>query len=230
MGRVVRLILFDIDGTLIHTRGAGVNAFNKAFANEFNIRAATEGVRFAGRTDASIVREVFAKHQVEPTPELFRRFRDCYVFWLDYLLCRSGGEICPGVWNFLHSVSRLPEPPQLGLLTGNIRLGAEIKLRHFQIWDCFELGAFGDEHEDRNELAAIARRRGEAVLESPLGPGEILVIGDTPHDVRCGQQIEAKTLAVATGPFGVPDLAACQATWAVTDLNGLGLSVRELCA
>lgn len=225
---MVRLILFDVDGTLIHTQGAGVKAFGKTFESEFKVADATRGVDFAGRTDPSIVRDVFKRHHIDASPANFQRFFDCYVFWLDYLLCTTHGEICPGVWNFIHALAALPQPPMAGLLTGNIRLGAEIKLRHFQIWEYFRFGAFGDEHEDRNELAVIARQRGSETLGIPLRGDEIIVIGDTPNDVRCGQRIQAKTLAVATGPFKVPELEACHATWSVPNL--CGLDPRPLCA
>lgn len=221
---MVRLILFDIDGTLIHTRGAGVKAFDKTFAGEFKVNDSVQGVQFAGRTDSSIVREIFARHQIAMTPENFQRFCDCYVFWLDYLLFKGNGGICPGVWNALHVISRLPEPPTIGLLTGNIRLGAEIKLRHFQIWDSFEVGFFGDDHENRNELAVLAQKRCTDLLKHPLKGEEILVVGDTPFDVQCGQKIHAKTLAVATGPFTVEQLAACQPTWVEPDLNSVDLA------
>jgi phosphoglycolate phosphatase len=225
---VVRLILFDVDGTLIRTQGAGVKAFGKAFESEFKVAEATRAIDFAGRTDPSIVRDVFKRHQIEASPANFQRFFECYVFWLDYLLCTTHGEICPGVWNFIHSLARLPVPPLTGLLTGNIRLGAEIKLRHFQIWDYFGLGAFGDDHENRDELAVIARQRGSEALGTPLRGDEIMVIGDTPNDVQCGRKIQAKTLAVATGAFKMPELEACRATWTVPNLSDL--DARPLCA
>ncbi len=225
---MVRLILFDIDGTLIHTRGAGVKAFGKTFETEFKVFDSVQGIEFAGRTDPSIVRDIFKRHQIESSPENFKRFFDCYVFWLDYLLCKSDGGICPGVWNVIHMLSRLPHPPLIGLLTGNIRLGAEIKLRHFQIWEYFEMGAFGNDHENRNELAVLARERSVELLKESLRGEEIIVVGDTPFDVQCGQKIQAKTLAVATGPFTVEQLEACRATWSVPDLNNLDLA--QICA
>jgi phosphoglycolate phosphatase-like HAD superfamily hydrolase len=109
------------------------------------------------------------------------------------------GEICPGVTEFIRDLERLPHPPIIGLLTGNIRLGAEIKLRHFRLWDVFHTGAFADDHEDRNQLAVVARERGSRALKENLRGDQILVVGDTAHDIRCARAIGAKALAVATG-------------------------------
>src|SRR5206468_5674685 len=122
------LVLFDIDGTLIRTGGAGEKAFGHACSMEFKVPNATEHLQFAGRTDPSIVRDFFIRNQIDPTPEHFRRFFECYVFWLDYILSQSNGEVLPGVRDLIQEFRALPEPPLMGLLTGNIRLGAHIKL------------------------------------------------------------------------------------------------------
>src|SRR5437773_8686101 len=124
---MVRLVLFDIDGTLIRTDGAGVKAFAKVFATEFNAVDGFEKLKFAGRTDLGIVREFFSFHRIAPTQQNFKRFFERYVFWLDFILRQSKSEVCPGVWEFVSDLQHLPNPPLLGLLTGNIRLGAEIK-------------------------------------------------------------------------------------------------------
>src|SRR5689334_9801644 len=137
---MLRLVLFDIDGTLIHTDSAGIKAFDRVFETRFNLNNATHGVHFAGRTDTSLVREIFCRHGVEPSKENFHVFFEHYAFWLAHLLTQSRGGIFPGVWRFIYELQSLPEPPALGLLTGNIRLGAEIKLRHFNLWDFFSIG------------------------------------------------------------------------------------------
>jgi phosphoglycolate phosphatase-like HAD superfamily hydrolase len=120
------------------------------------------------------------------------------------------------VRDFIAELLALPQPPLLGLLTGNVQLGAEIKLRHFGLWDFFVMGGFADDHEERNHIAVAALARGRRMLDPHLQPQEVMVIGDTPHDVRCGKFIGAKTLAVATGGSTFEELQPHCADW--TDL------------
>lgn len=224
---MLRLVLFDIDGTLIHTDCAGIKAFERVLEMEFKLRDATRGVHFAGRTDTSLVREIFRNHGIEPSKENLHVFFERYAFWLAHLLTQSHGGIFPGVWRFIYELQSLPEPPALGLLTGNIRLGAEIKLRHFNLWDFFSIGAFGDDHEDRRQIAAIAIERGCRSLDRRLRGEEVLVIGDTPRDIDCALANNVRVLAVATGDATLADLQAHRPTWAVTDLEKV--RAKELC-
>lgn len=216
---MVRLVLFDIDGTLVRTGGAGVKAFAKVFATEFGATDGFEQLKFAGRTDVSLAREFFSFHEIAPTRANFERFFEQYVFWLDQILRESKTGVCPGVRELLHGLKGLPQPPLLGLLTGNIRLGAEIKLRHFQLWDLFETGAFADDHEDRDQIAVVARQRGCRLLNEDLRNEQVLVIGDTPLDIRCARAIGAQVLAVATGGASLDELKRHQPDWIVADLR-----------
>ena len=147
---MIRLVLFDIDGTLVHTGRAGSRAFGKTIASEFKAPESVEKIRFGGRTDPSLARELFGLNGIPATPENFRRFFESYVFWLDHLVASANGEICRGVPEFIRDLQALPNPPMPGLLTGNIRLGAEIKLRRYGLWDFFVTGGFADDSEDRN--------------------------------------------------------------------------------
>ena len=216
---MVRLVLFDIDGTLLLTGGAGVKAFRKVFMTEFNAVDGFERLKFAGRTDYSLVREFFTCHGIVASSENFQRFFDRYVFWLDHILKESESRTCHGVLEFIKELRELAQPPVLGLLTGNIRLGAEIKLRHFNLWDVFETGAFADDHEERDQIAAIAHQRGSRLLNENLRGEQVLVIGDTPLDIRCARAIGAKALAVATGGHPLEELQAHKPDWAVADLR-----------
>jgi len=216
---MVKLVLFDIDGTLVRTGGAGVRAFAKVFSTEFQLENGFECLKFAGRTDLSLVREFFRFHGITATAEHFERFFERYVFWLDHIMADSHKELCPGVESFMMQLASLPHPPVLGLLTGNIRLGAEIKLQHFGIWDRFVVGGFGDDAEDRDRIAAVAKHRGSQFLGTSLADEEVLVIGDTPLDIRCGRAISAKVLAVATGGATFDTLIEHQADWTVPDLT-----------
>jgi phosphoglycolate phosphatase-like HAD superfamily hydrolase len=223
---VIRVVLFDIDGTLIRTGGAGVRAFERAFALEFGVEHATRGVSFAGRTDTSLVRQCFLKHAIPPKPDNFTRFFDAYVFLLQHLLESTRGAPCPGVSEFIGETNGLSNPPILGLLTGNVRLGAEIKLRHYALWELFRFGAFGDDHEDRNCLAAMAQQRAAELAGAPVRGEEILVVGDTPRDIECAKSIGAQVLAVGTGGYSCAELQAHTPTWVFKNL--LGISAQEL--
>ena len=224
---MVRLVLFDIDGTLVHTGGAGTAAFKRTFATEFNLHHGTETMKFAGRTDVSLVREFFKLHGLSESAAHFGQFFDRYVFWLDHIVAQSSGDACRGVFELLRDLAALPQPPRLGLLTGNIQLGAEIKLRRFGLWEHFEFGGFADDNEDRNHIAAAAFARARRVLGANLKPSEVVVVGDTPFDIRCGRFIKAKVLAVATGGSTLKELQAHQPDWAVPDLTHI--SARDIC-
>src|SRR5580698_34308 len=165
---MVELVLFDIDGTLVRTGGAGIEAFRKVFATEFHATDGFEKLKFAGRTDTGLVREFFAYHHIPLTSENTERFFEHYVFLLDHILSWSAPHACEGVLGFIADLIELDEPPMIGLLTGNIRLGAEIKLRHAGLWEIFEMGAFADDNEDRNLIAAAAHDRGSRLLGTEL--------------------------------------------------------------
>lgn len=223
---MVKLVLFDIDGTLIRTGGAGVAAFARTAETEFGIPDGVRHLNFAGRTDTSLVREFFATHGIEASRQNFERFFERYVFLLDHLLPQHYGAVCPGVAGFFDGLRALPQAPLVGLQTGNIRLGAEIKLRHYGLWHHFEVGGFGDDEEDRRRLTRIAFERAGRRLGSKLAPAEVLVVGDTPHDIDCAHALGARAAAVTTGGSTREELAAHRPDWLVSNLTEL--SAMEL--
>lgn len=221
------MILFDIDGTLIESNGSGAEAFECVFRSIFKIHGAAAKLDFRGATDRGILGGFFEQHDLEASEENFERFCSAYVHWLEQLLAERGGRTLPGVKRLLRELAELRRPALVGLLTGNIRLGAEIKLRRFGIWDHFETGAFGCEHHERNELAAIARDRGSRLLNSGLSGEEILVIGDTPRDIACAKSIGARCVAVATGAYDREQLETHAPDRVFEDLSRTSLA--ELC-
>lgn len=223
---MIKLVLFDIDGTLIRSGGAGVRAFEKTFTEIFGLKEATKRMKFAGRTDVSLVREAFRLFDVEPFEENFRRFFANYPVFLEELLRTTKGGVCEGIGAMISELKEADDKPVLGLLTGNIRRGAELKLSHYNLWHHFTTGAFADDHEDRNCIASIAQQRGEELIGRKLGGEEIVVIGDTPLDIACAKSIGAKVLAVGTGEYSAAELANAGPTWAVDHVGQV--TVKEI--
>ena len=216
---MTRLVLFDIDGTLIRTGGAGIHAFGRTAELLYGVPGVAERTHFHGRTDTALVREFFTNNGLQGKFWDIRHFLDAYVFLLDHRIQQHPGEICPGVPEFLSALRGLPQPPAMGLLTGNIRLGAKIKLGAHSLWGDWVCGAFADDHEDRNQLARIAKDRASRHLGRSLKGEEIVVVGDTHRDVECAQAIGAHSLAVGTGGGSLEELQKAGATWVVPDLR-----------
>lgn len=219
--RRMKAVLFDIDGTLIRTGGAGVRAFALAAERLHGLPGGTSHMVFHGRTDTSLVREFLRHHGLGETEAAMARFLETYLGLLREALAEQAGETCPGVWEFIRQCRSLGPPPLMGLLTGNVRQGAELKLRAHGLWDEFETGGFGDDHEDRDQVAAAALRRVAEHLGAGVDARDILVVGDTPKDVQCARAIGARALAVATGGFGMDALRRCDPDWVVEDLTHL---------
>lgn len=221
--QMITAVLFDVDGTLIRTGGAGVRAFAMALRSEFGVEDCVQHVAFAGRTDLSLVRELFQLAGIPHTRANIDRFFNRYLEWLPRMLVQSNGSVLNGAVKFIQSLRASDSPPVLGLLTGNIRRGAELKLKHFGLWEYFQVGAFGDEYEDRNRIAALALDRVRDLLCTHIPAEQVVVVGDTPHDVACARAIGARSLAVATGGASKAALAGAGPDWLVDDLGQVTL-------
>jgi len=193
-----RLFLFDIDGTLITSGGAGENALKDAMNTRFGVSEDLSGIVLAGATDAKITHAMLQKHGLEASPENVTGFLDTYLHHLALRMEMHNGRLMPGILPLLEILSQR-EDAVLALLTGNVEVGARIKLTHYGVWDFFEFGAFADDHHDRNELGKFAHARAFARHGIEFPPERIYVIGDTPRDIECGRAIGAKTIAIATG-------------------------------
>lgn len=214
-----KLILFDIDGTLIDSGGAGIAALNLALQDLTGISEGFLGIDCAGKTDIQIVLEAYAKWGLASGDGMVPAFVDRYLHHLaEQVTVRNGGNVKQGVQDLLAALSQVSDCA-LGLLTGNVEKGARVKLAPHRLNDYFPLGAFGDDSADRNELLPIALRRFHQVHARPVDARACLVIGDTPRDVECAHVHRAPCLAVATGRYTTPELIAAGADLALDDLS-----------
>jgi phosphoglycolate phosphatase len=218
-----KLVLFDVDGTILLTAGAGRRAIFAALAEEVADVAALGEIRFDGKTDPEIVAELLAAAG-QPVPRESPRVRQLCERYVSHLareleLPTARTTVMPGVIPLL---DRLQEETTvvLGLLTGNVAPGAALKLRSGGIDPArFAVGAYGSDAAYRQELPAIAARRAQPVFGRVPSGAEVVIIGDTPADIGCGARIAARALAVATGSFSVAELAACGPHAAFEDLS-----------
>ena len=212
------IILFDIDGTLVRTGGAGKLAMEGALVSAFGVAELRDEVPYSGRTDVAIGRDLLRVHGIDPTPANQAKLRDTYLSHLPASLQAKGGEICPGIPELLAVLASKPGVI-LGLLTGNVRAGARTKLSHFGLWEYFAFGGFGDEHTDRDDVARSAMSAAREHVGGAVSPADVWVIGDTPLDVSCARAIGANAVAVATGWHVADELKLCAPDLFFDDLS-----------
>lgn len=218
-GELMQVWMFDIDGTLIVSGGAGQDAAVRAIESVFQIPASREGIPFAGRTDRAIIQDLFAAHQIEVTPENRDRFQAAYLHHLDRLLKERAGRVLEGVSDLIAHLQCQPDT-YLGLLTGNVRAGAKLKLVHYGLWNEFAFGGYGDQHLARADVARTALDAAQAYLLRTVSPLDIWVVGDTVNDILCARAIGARVIAVATGDVSADQLAVAQPDVLVEHLGG----------
>jgi phosphoglycolate phosphatase-like HAD superfamily hydrolase len=205
-----KLVLFDIDGTLLWTDGAGRRAIKRALLEEMGTAGPIDRYHFDGKTDPQIIQELLtaARH-----PEASHRARHesvCrrYLELLAAELERSRGKakLYPGVEELLGRLEGRGDA-LVGLLTGNLAAGAELKLRAAGLDPRrFRIGAFGSDAAERWRLPAIAVERAASLMGKRVRGAELVIVGDTPADMTCGRELEARAIGVATGSFTVTDL------------------------
>jgi phosphoglycolate phosphatase len=228
----MRIVLFDVDGTLLWTSGAGRRAIHRALKEVLGIEHPAADLRFDGRTDPEIVRLLAAAagraHGPGVVDDVLRR----YVSLLDDELSRPGHrtKVFPGVFELIAALERRSDC-MVGLLTGNVVDGARLKLRSGGLDIArFRVGAYGSDHEDRGALPAIAQHRAQTTLGVRAAGKDVVIVGDTPADVACGRGIGARAIGVATGAYPVPELLAAGADAAFADLSDTGAVVAAVIA
>ncbi|MEO8519770.1 MAG: HAD family hydrolase [Acidobacteriota bacterium] len=225
-----KLVLFDIDGTLVLTGAAGLRAMNRACEEVLGGTEALDGIQVAGRTDRIILSDVLARAGRALDEPLLSDLRERYVGHLRReieLPGRGTKGIMPGIRPLLDALQERDDV-FLGLLTGNFEAGARIKLEYFDLWRYFRCGAYGDDAADRNALVPFALDRAVGCGLPHLEPEHIVVIGDTPHDVACARAVGAVPVAVATGGFSVEQLRATGAEIVFADLSDTAEVMRRI--
>ncbi|MDQ6886466.1 MAG: haloacid dehalogenase-like hydrolase [Gemmatimonadota bacterium] len=218
----MKLVLFDIDGTILTSDGAGRRAMQGALTHVFG-DCGPHGYHYDGKTDPQIARDLMRLSGHDDAridallPRLMARYLEGLVKELEGGALRL--RVLPGVRALLDALE-VRADVLLGLLTGNIDRGATIKLRAAGIDPArFRVGAFGSDHAHRPELPGIAQRKARESLGIHIDGGQIVVIGDTPSDIECGRAIGARAIAVATGRYDVAALRACRPFAVFPDLS-----------
>ncbi|MBA3298101.1 MAG: haloacid dehalogenase-like hydrolase [Acidobacteria bacterium] len=216
-----KLVLFDIDGTLVLTGGAGLRAMNRALEEVLGHPDGLDGIQLAGRTDWAILADAVGKVGRALDDPLLAALRDGYVRNLAAEIDRPGRgvkAVMPGIRDLLDALAARDDV-FVALLTGNFEAGARIKLEHFDLWRYFSCGAFGGDAADRNALVPFAVARARACGLPDIAPSHVIVVGDTPHDVACAKAAGAVPVAVATGGYSVDQLRESGADIVFNDLG-----------
>jgi phosphoglycolate phosphatase-like HAD superfamily hydrolase len=214
----MHVCLFDIDGTLITSGGAGKAALEAGLREEFGIERPIEKLSLSGRTDVAILADLLRMYQLAETAQNRVRLIGAYLRHLPRCLAAGCGRVLPGIAELLARL-RGRDDVAVGLLTGNVRAGARLKLGHFGLDEHFAFGGFGDLHPDRDDVAREALAEAHRHLNGRVVSQRVWVIGDTPLDVRCARAIGARAVAVLTGWHTREELAEARPDLLLDDLS-----------
>ena len=217
----MKLLLFDVDATLISTGGAGLRALNRAFKKLLDLESAMLDIAPHGKTDPAIVREVFQKRMKEAsaTETVISEVIEMYVEYLRDEIDRSDTyQVLPGIRDILAEM-RTRADVLMGLATGNVESGARIKLQRGGLNEFFSFGGYGSDAELRADLVRRAAERAERRHGSRIAGSDTFVIGDTPLDIEAGRRAGFKTVGVATGQFSVDQLRDSGADLAISNFQ-----------
>lgn len=223
------LVLFDIDGTLIDTGGAGMRALDRVFDELHGIEKAFANYSFSGKVDRQILKDAFQLHwQRDPSEEEILAVRDGYLQRLDEELAATPEKyrVMPGVVDLLKALKAHDVP--MGLATGNLAKGAERKLRIGGLWGYFPFGGFGSDHEHRGELTRIGIERAAAHTGTTFEPRDVFIVGDSPLDIRAARYNNATAIAVLTGWDDPETLRADNPDYLFDDLSDTQTLLRVI--
>lgn len=220
----MKLVLFDIDGTMMDSGGAGTRSMDLAFEEVFSVPHAFRDISMAGKTDIQIMKEGLTKHGLDSRNGNIGPLCDAYLRRLRTEIDTSAKSLKPGILDSIRIMSGM-DNVYLGLLTGNIEAGARIKLGAFSLNEYFPLGAFGNDDEDRNKLLPVAAERFSSMYKKDIDYNNCVVIGDTPRDVECAKIHGAYAVAVATGPYSYESLLQSGADIVLKTISELDYSL-----
>lgn len=225
----MKLILFDIDGTLVSGGSAAKIAFEAAMLDVYGTAGPIESHDFSGKTDPLIARELLELADFEPAriDSGLPRLWDRYLDGLEHGLRSDPVTVLPGV-NRLLDALRLRTDARMGLVTGNLERGAYLKLGSVGLGERFRIGAFGSDHAERNHLPRLAVERARETWGVHFDPEAVVIVGDTPRDVECGKHLGGRTVAVATGRWAEDQLAATGADEVIGDFSDLQRTLEAL--
>ena len=217
---IKKLLLFDLDWTLIYTGGAGIRALDHAFEKKFGVPQAMKAVNPDGKTDPAICREMIevVLHRAPLNGELTALCEEYLKQLAVEIPASPGYRVLPGVSHLLAALQPRTDLV-MGLGTGNLEGGARIKLGRADLMKYFRFGGYGSDAELRSEVLRIGVQRGEALAGHAVAPSDVIVIGDNIRDVQAGKAIGATTVAVAAGPMSYEDLAQTEPDFLLHDLS-----------